>query len=120
MQQDIELGQQIAMTQGKQLHLQVLARVIERSLDWDKFDYEDGKADLIAAVIAVFHGYNTAGGEVDFAKMTTEEEQDRRAWEQVLRVQAQIKREWRNYRLERNELPLRLHEPKIRLINPDR
>jgi len=120
VQQNIELGQQIAMTQGKQLYLQVLARAIESSLDWDKFDDEDGKADLIAAIIAVFHGYNSAGGEVDFAEMITDEERNRRTWERVLQVQAQIKREWRDNRLERTERPLRLHEPRIRLINPDR
>ncbi len=72
---DIDLGKGFVATAGPRLALYHFVRLVQKELDWDRFDTEDGETQMLQAVLTAYRGYEMAGGVVTFPQ---EEEETKR------------------------------------------
>jgi hypothetical protein len=103
MLEEYDLGVRIAIGGAKAAAVQWtphdFVQELQNRFDWNKFDYQDGEAEMLLAVLAAYQGFLSTNETLDWQTEIEAVQKDRRAWEADEKVMAQIKREWEEYRL---------------------
>jgi hypothetical protein len=73
MNRDILIGRDMAQTR-KTVTYREFARFWQDETHWDRFDFEDGEIDMLRAFLIAVHGYQEAGGRIDFSDVPEDEE----------------------------------------------